>query len=480
MKRKNSVYSESNKLFSAVFLKVQQFFLFKRKAYINKMKIQISEHFTMKKLLIFCLPSIIMMVFTSVYGVIDGLFVSNFAGDTAFSAINFIMPVIMALGSLGFMFGTGGSAIVAKTFGENKKDLANQYFTMLICVNIIVGLVLAVIGFIFLKPIAIIMKASDAMLEYCIPYGKILICCVPFFMLQNVFQSFFVTAGKPDTGLKVSILSGLVNIVFDFLFIGVFKWGVIGAAVATGMSQAVGALIPLFYFASKKNNSMLRFVKFKFNKSVIFRTCTNGSSELMTNISMSLVNMLYNTQLMKYAGQDGVSAYGVIMYVSFIFVAIFIGFSIGSAPIVSYNYGAKNSDELKSIFKKSITVISCTAIIMTLLSQIIATPLANIFVGYKPELFDLTEKAFRIYAISFLVAGFNIYGSSFFTALNNGVVSAVISFLRTLLFQIVMVLIIPLIFGISGIWASIIFAELSAVIVTTFFIFRNKSKYGYM
>lgn len=444
------------------------------------MKIQISEHFTMKKLLIFCLPSIIMMVFTSIYGVVDGLFVSNFAGDTAFSAINFIMPVIMALGSLGFMFGTGGSAIVAKTFGENKKDLANQYFTMLTFVNIVIGIIIAVIGFIFLKPIAVIMKASDAMLEYCVPYGKILILCLPFYMVQNAFQSFFVTAGKPDTGLKVSILSGIINIVFDWLFVGIFKWGVVGAAIATGMSQIVGALIPVFYFLSKKNNSTLRFVKFKLNKSVIINTCTNGSSELMTNISMSVVNMLYNTQLMKYAGQDGVSAYGVIMYVNLVFLAIFIGFSIGSAPIISYNYGAKNSDELKSIFRKSITVISVTAILMTLLSQLIANPIAEIFVGYKPELFDLTVHAFRIYAFSFLIAGFNIFGSSFFTALNNGLISALISFLRTLLFQIVMVLTIPLIFGIDGIWISIVFAEVFAVIITTYFILRNKSKYGYI
>ena len=443
------------------------------------MNIQISEHFTTKKLLNFCLPSIIVMVFTSVYGVVDGLFVSNYAGDTAFSAVNFIMPLLMIFGGLGFMFGTGGSAIVAKTIGEGKKDRANEYFTMIICANAIVGIILAVLGFIILKPAAVLMGASDAMLDYCMKYGKILICVVPFFMLQNVFQSFFVAAGKPDIGLKVSILSGVVNMIFDFLFIAVFKWGVQGAAAATALSQTVGALIPIFYFASE-NSSMLKFVKFRFNKKVILRTCTNGSSELMTNISMSVVNMLYNSQLMKYAGQDGVATYGVIMYVSFIFVSIFIGFSIGSAPIVSYNYGAKNSDELKNILRKSIFVISCTAVAMTVLSQVIAYPLAKIFVGYKPELFELTIHAFRIYAISFMLSGFNIYGSSFFTALNNGVVSAVISFLRTLLFQIVMVIFIPMIFGLNGIWVSIIFAELLALFVTMFFIFRNKSRYGYM
>ncbi len=443
------------------------------------MNIQISEHFTTKKLLNFCLPSIIMMVFTSIYGVVDGLFVSNYAGDTAFSAVNFIMPLLMIFGGLGFMFGTGGSAIVAKTLGEGKKDKANEYFTMIICVNAMVGVVLAVTGFIFLRPAAILMKASEEMLGYCMQYGKILICFVPFFMLQNVFQSFFVAAGKPDIGLKISILSGVVNMVFDFLFIGVFRWGVQGAAAATALSQTVGAVIPVFYFASE-NSSMLKFVKFRFNRKVIFRTCTNGSSELMTNISMSVVNMLYNSQLMKYAEQDGVAAYGVIMYVSFIFVSIFIGFSIGSAPIVSYNYGADNSDELKGILRKSISVIACMAVSMTVLSQIIAYPLAKIFVGYKPELFELTIHAFRIYAISFLISGFNIYGSSFFTALNNGFVSAVISFLRTLLFQIVMVLVIPAVFGLDGIWVSIIFAELLALIVTLFFFFRNRSRYGYI
>ncbi len=443
------------------------------------MNIQISEHFTTKKLLSFCLPSIIMMIFTSVYGVVDGLFVSNYAGDTAFSAVNFVMPLLMIFGGLGFMFGTGGSAIVAKTIGEGKKDRANEYFTMIVCVNTIVGIILAVLGFIVLKPATVLMGADENMLDYCMKYGKILICAVPFFMLQNIFQSFFVAAGKPDIGLKVSILSGVVNMVFDFLFIGVFNWGVQGAAAATALSQIVGAIIPVFYFASA-NSSMLKFVKFRFNKKVILRTCTNGSSELMTNISMSVVNMLYNSQLMKYAGQDGVAAYGVIMYVSFIFVSIFIGFSIGSAPIVSYNYGAKNSDELKSILRKSIAVIAWTSVAMTVLSQIIAYPLAKIFVGYKPELFELTIHAFRIYAISFMLSGFNIYGSSFFTALNNGIVSAVISFLRTLLFQIVMVIFIPMIFGLNGIWVSIIFAELLALFVTMFFIFRNKSKYGYM
>ena len=449
------------------------------------MKIQISEHFTTKKLLTFCLPSIIMMVFTSVYGVVDGLFVSNYAGDTAFASVNFIMPLLMAFGSLGFMFGTGGSAIVAKTFGEGKKELANQYFTMIVSANIITGVILSVIGFILLKPVAILMGASAEMLDYCLKYGRILICAVPFFMLQNVFQSFFITAGKPDTGLKISILSGVTNMVFDFLFIGGFRWGVTGAGLATALCQIVGAVIPLFYFA-RKNTSLLRFVKFKFNKTVIIRTCTNGSSELMTNISMSLVNMLYNGQLMKYAekagldGKDGVSAYGVIMYVSFIFVSIFIGLSIGSAPVVSYNYGAKNSAELKNIFRKCLMIISFIAVAMVILSQAIATPLAKIFVGYKPELFNLTVHAFRIYAISFLLAGFNIYGSSFFTALNNGFVSAMISFLRTLLFQVVMVMLIPLVFGLDGIWSSIILAELLALFVTVSFIFGNRKKYGYM
>ena len=443
------------------------------------MKIQISEHFTTKKLLKFCLPSIIMMVFTSVYGVVDGLFVSNYAGDTAFAGVNFIMPLLMAFGSLGFMFGTGGSAIVAKTFGEGKKELANQYFTMIVSANIIVGVILSVIGFILLKPATILMGASEEMLDYCLKYGRILICTVPFFMLQNVFQSFFITAGKPDMGLKISILSGLTNMLFDFLLIGILKWGVQGAALATALSQIVGAIIPIFYF-SGKNDSLLHFIKFKFNKRIIFRTCTNGSSELMTNISMSLVNMLYNSQLMKYAGKDGVSAYGVIMYVSFIFVSIFIGLSIGSAPIVSYNYGAKNSGELKNIFRKCLVIISFIAVAMVLLSQAIANPLAKVFVGYKPELFDLTVHAFRIYAISFMLAGFNIYGSSFFTALNNGVVSAIISFLRTLLFQIIMVMLIPLIFDLDGIWSSIILAELFALCVTIFFIFRNRKKYGYM
>lgn len=442
-------------------------------------KIQLSDHFTYNRLLRFVFPSIIMMIFTSIYGVVDGLFVSNFVGKTPFAAVNLIMPFLMILGTLGFMFGTGGSAIVAQTLGEGKPEKANEYFSMMVHMVIICGIILTVIGILITRPISAALGAEDEMLENCVIYGRVVLLALTPFMLQNVFQSFLVTAGKPTLGLGVTVAAGVTNMFLDFLFIAVFKWGIVGAAGATALSQVIGGIVPLIYFI-RKNSSNLRLIKTKLNGSILGKACINGSSELMTNISMSLVNILYNFQLIHYIGENGIAAYGVIMYVNFIFAAVFIGYSIGSAPIIGYHYGAGSYDELKGLFLKSMILISIWNIIFTAAAIALSGLLSRIFVGYDLALMELTKHGFCLYSLSFLIMGFNIFGSAFFTALGNGIVSALISFLRTLLFQLVSVLILPLVLGIDGIWLSVVAAELFAVVVTTVFFVKNGKRYHYI
>ena len=424
------------------------------------MKIQLSEHFTYNKLLRFVFPSIVMMIFTSIYSVVDGLFVSNFVGKTALASINLILPFLMGLSALGFMIGTGGSAIVAKTLGEGDPKRANSYFSMLVYVTAIGGIILTLLGMLLVPSVTSFLGAEGELLSNCILYGRISFISMPAFMLQNVFQSFFVTAEKPKLGLAVIITDGVTNMILDLLFVGILGFGLAGAAVATVCGEMIGGLFPVFYF-SRKNSSLLRLGKTQFNGRILMQTCVNGSSELMTNLSSSIVNSLYNIQLMKFAGENGVAAYAAIMYVNFIFIAIFLGYSIGSAPIISYHYGAGNHGELKNLYKKSLQLVGSWGILLFVLAQFLATPLAKLFVGYDSTLLAMTQTGFRIYSLVYIINGFNIFGSSFFTALSNGVVSAVISFLRTLVFQIGAVLILPIVFGgINGIWSSVTVAEL--------------------
>lgn len=443
------------------------------------MEIKLSESFTYKKLLRFTLPSIVMMIFTSIYGVVDGYFVSNFVGKTPFAAVNFIMPFLMILGAIGFMFGTGGSALVSKTMGEGAPEKAKRIFSLLIYVSAACAVVIAAVGIALLRPLASLLGAEGEMLENCVRYGRIILIALPAYILQFEFQSFFVTAEKPQLGLAFTVAAGVTNMVLDALLVAVFPLGLEGAAAATAISQAVGGIAPLVYFA-RPNKSLLRLTKTRFDGKMLLKTCTNGSSELMSNISMSLVSMLYNVQLMKYAGENGVAAYGVLMYVNMIFLAAFIGYSVGTAPVIGYHYGAQNHTELKSLLRKSTRIISVFAVCMFVLAEVLARPLALIFVGYDAGLTDLTIHAFSIFSFSFLFAGFSIFGSSFFTALNNGLISAAISFLRTLVFQIAAVLILPAIFEIDGIWYSIVVAEVVSVVVTVIFIFAKRKKYGYM
>ena len=443
------------------------------------MRIKLSDHFTYKKLLRFSLPSVIMMVFTSIYGVIDGLFVSNIVGKIQFAAINLVFPIIMIVGAFGFMMGAGGTAFVSKTLGEKRRDEANEYFSLIVYVTAIVGVIMSVICFIFMRPFSELLGAKGVTLDYCVTYGRLVILAMPFFMMQNLFQSFFIAAEKPKLGLLVTVAAGVTNIVLDALFVWVLGFGLEGAAIATSLSQAVGGIIPIFYFA-RKNSSLLRLTKTSFYGKVLVRSMTNGSSELMSNISASIVTVLYNIQLMKFAKEDGVAAYGVIMYVGFIFTAMFIGFSISCAPVVGFHYGANNTSELKSILKKSTLILFVSGGVMLSVGEIFAEPLARIFVGYSPELLLMTARGLRIFSLSFLISGFCIFSSSFFTALNNGPVSAAISFMRTLVYQLSLVLILPIFFRLDGIWFSMVVAELLALFTTLIFLFANRKKYQYM
>ena len=419
-----------------------------------------------------------MMVFTSIYGVVDGFFVSNFAGKTPFAAINLIMPFVMVIGGMGFMVGTGGTALVSKVLGEGDRKKANEFFTMMIIFVLILAAVVSALGIAFIRPVAKFLGADEQMMGYCVVYGRIVIGFSAAFMLQNVFQSFLIAAEKPKLGLITILAAGCTNMALDALFVGVFKWGVAGAAVATGISECVGGFIPLIYFIMP-NKSLLRVVKTKLDIKAILQACGNGSSELMSNISSSVVGMLYNIQLGRLAGENGIAAYGVLMYVQFVFIAIFIGYSIGVAPIIGYNYGARNYAELKSMRKKSMLIMGVLGVILSAVAFCFAKPLAKIFVSYDAELLALTVRAFKIYAIHFLLCGFNIFASGFFTALNNGGVSAAISFLRTLVFQSAAVIIMPIMFGVNGIWWAVVVAEVCAFIISTTFLIIKRKKYNY-
>ena len=446
---------------------------------MSKHRIQLSDHFTYSRLLRFVLPCIGTMLFTSIYGIVDGLCVSNFVGKTAFAAVNLIMPVPMLVGSVGFMLGTGGSAIVGITLGEGDREKADRYFSLFVWTGLILGIVLSAVGVLIVRPAAALLGAEGEMLDYAVRYGRLLMICLPFFILQNMFQSFFVTAEKPHLGFAFTVAAGVTNMVLDVVLVGMLHGGVEGAAIATFISQAVGGVLPVFYFLNKRSTSSIHLGRAQWNGGVIRSACINGSSELMTNLSMSLVNILYNYQLLRFAGENGVAAYGVIMYAAFLFVAVFVGYAVGSAPIVSYHYGARNHAELNNLYSKSLRLIGVIAVVMTALSMLVIPYVARIFVGYDTELLALTSHAFRVYALNFFLMGFNVYGSSFFTALGDGVTSALISFLRTLLFQLLALIFLPMVLGIEGVWLAVTAAEAGALCVTVLMFITKDNVFHY-
>ena len=442
------------------------------------MTIRLSDHFSYGRLLRFSLPSMLMMVVTSIYGIVDGYFISNYVGKVPFAAVNFIMPFLMLLGALGFMVGAGGSALIGKYLGEGRGEDANRLFSMLVLLTMAVALVIAVAGELLLRPVAIALGADEGMLPGCLRYGRILLLGLPALMLQFEFQSFYVTAEKPKMGLYVTLAAGGTNILLDWLLVGILRLDIEGAAAATVASQAVGGIVPLVYFV-RPNPSLLRIGKAGFDGKALSKVLGNGSSEFVSNISMSVVSMLYNAQLMKYAGEDGVAAYGVLMYVCFIFIAIFVGFSVGTAPIISYHFGAQNVSELRNLLRKGVKLITLFALAMLAAGELFARPLSALYVGYDEALMQMTLHGFRIVSLSFLFSAIPIFGSSFFTALNDGKTSAIISFLRTMVFQVAAVLLLPLLFDLDGIWISLVVSELAATVVTAIFWLVKQSKFGY-
>ena len=446
---------------------------------MRKDPVQLSDHFSYGKLFRFCLSPIVMMVFTSIYGVVDGFFVSNFVGKTPFAAINLVMPFIMIFGGIGFMFGTGGSALVAKTLGERRREDANRYFTMMVWVCLIAGILISAVGMVFMRPISVFLGADGEMLEYCVLYGRIVLAFNTAFMLQNLFQSFLITAEKPKLGLYATLAAGCTNMILDALFVGLFRWGVAGAAIASGLSQCIGGVLPLLYFL-KPNSSLLKLVRTRLEPKPILKACTNGFSEVVSSVTSSVIGVLYNFQLLKYAGENGVAAYGTLMYVEFVFIAIFIGYSIGSAPIIGFHYGAQNDSELKNLMKKSSLLTLLGGLCMVLASELLARPLTVLFVGYDAVLTEMTVRAFRINSLVFLFAGFNIFASSMFTALNDGAVSAAISFLRTFIFKMSAIWLLPFLFGLDGIWWSSVCADVCAFLISLCFIAAKRKKYHYL
>lgn len=444
------------------------------------MQIKLSDHFTYGRLLRFTFPSIAMMIFTSIYGVVDGFFVSNFAGKTPFAAVNLIMPLLMIVATVGFLFGTGGTAIVSNVLGQGDRERANRYFSLFTYLSLGLGIFFSLLGFVLIRPISRMLGAQGALLENCVVYGRIILLATPFYILQLLFQSFFVTAEKPKLGLAVTVCSGVTNMVLDAVLVTLLPQPhkLAGAAIATSISQAVGSIVPLVYFF-RENTSLLRLGPTRYDGGAVARATINGSSEFMSNISMSLVGTLFNLQLIHYAGENGVAAYGVMMYVSMIFSGAFIGYSIGTAPVIGFHYGAQNHAELKSLLRKSLVLLSILGICMTAAAELMAQPLAQFFVGYDPALMQLTVSGFRIFALCFLFMGFAVFASGFFTALSDGLTSALISFLRTLVFEVAAVLILPNLLGINGIWFSIVAADMLSVVLSFCFLAIKRKKYHY-
>ena len=441
-------------------------------------RLHLSEHFTYGKLLRFTLPSIVMNIFSSVYIIADGYFVANFAGKTEFAAVNLIMPFLNILGTIGYMFGVGGSALIAKTLGEKKQEQANRLFSLIVLVSAGLAVLMMAAGFVFMPQIAGLLGAEGSLLEYGVLYGRIFILALPSWIWVYEFQLFFVTAEKPSLGLAVTICAGLCNVVLDALFIICFQWGIAGAAAASALTQIVGGVFPLIYFG-RRNDSLLRLVKPVWDGGAVVKCCTNGSSEFMAEAAVSFVGIFYNIQLLKYAGEDGVVIYGLLMYVSLIFTAIFVGYSNGIGPVFSYHYGAQDHGELKSLLKRSLTIIGVTSVMMFVLSEGIAHPFSALFLRDAVDLLPDAVHAFRIISVAYLFTGMAVFGSAFFTALNNGQTSALISFLRTFVFELGAVLLLPALLGVDGIWYSVVFAELMAAATGSIFMFALRRKYHY-
>ena len=452
---------------------------------MSKIDTSLNKHWTKFQLLKYAFPSIVMMFTISVYEIIDGFFISNFIDSTSFAAVNLVFPFLMILASFGMMIGSGSSAIIANKMGENKPQVANRYFSMFVYFLIICGILLSVIGIFVTKPVVILLGAEDYLLDVATYYGLMSLISMPAYILQTAFLTFYNTAGKPKMGLITAIISGVTIFVLDFVFVAILNFGINGILIATITTEYVSAIIPICYFARKKNKSLLRFVgpkeAFKNQNpssiALILKSCLNGSSEAVQEIAASLVILLCMFQINKFIGEDGLVAYGIIDYAWIVFNSFYLGFAVAVAPLMSYQQGADNRAEMKNLLKCGLTIIIIASIVSFALSILLAPVIAGVFVSYDPHLAEYSVYAFRIYSISFLFAGISIYGSSVFTSLGDGLTSALIAFLRTLVFEAAALLILPEIIGSDGIWFAIGFAEVLATILTIVFLCVKRKKF---
>ena len=439
-------------------------------------EIKLSDHFSCAKLLLFAIPTIGMIMISITYDVVDGYFVSNYIGKTAFSAVNIIYPFQLLLSMVGYMFGSGGSALIAAELGDGNQQNARLYFTAIIKAAAAIGVVLAVAGVLLLRPVAVMIGATPEILEYGLPYGRTLFLFLPIMILGYTFQSILITAEKPKLGLYISLGNLFSNALLDWLFVAVFKWGMVGAAVATGIGACLNGLVPLIYFA-RPNSSPLHFCKGRVQVKPLLKACGNGSSEMVNDMSTSLIFVLYNYQLLRMLGEDGVAAYGVTVFVEGIFAAVFYGLAMQATSIVGYHFGAKNYPELKSLLKNGIILNFISGILMFVLAQVSAPLISRIYVGYDETVYRLSVHAMRMYAFAFLLQGFNEYASAYFTGLNNGLVSGILAFTRTFLIQTVMILVLPLLLGTDGLWLAQAATEVFAAVIAIVFFITRKHEY---
>lgn len=442
------------------------------------MSYTIAKKFNLLSLLKFTVPAIIMMLFMSLYTIVDGIFISRFIGTTALSGLNIVYPFISFIHAVAIMFAAGGSAIIAIKMGEGKNDEARSAFSLIVYTGIFLGICISILGNVFIHEIIRFLGASPVLERYSYDYLKIIISFTPFFILQILFQTFFITAGKPELGLRMTIVSGITNAVLDYIFMKTFGMGMAGAALATVSGYFIIAMFGIVYFLKKRNN--LYFVKVKMKWEIIKDSCINGSSEMVTDISSGVVTFLFNIVMMKYMGEKGVAAITIILYSQFVFIAVYLGFSMGTAPIISYNYGNQNKAQLKRIFKICSKLIMSSSIGVFILSLIFARYIVGFFAPEGTEVYAIAKKGFSLFAIGYLFAGYNIFSSSLFTALSNGKISAIISFMRTLVFIVLGIFFLPMVFKVNGIWLAVPFAEILSILVSMYFIKRERNNYGYM
>ena len=428
-------------------------------------------------LLRFAFPTIVMMIFMGLYTIVDTIFVAQFVNTDALSSINIVCPIINITVGLGTMIATGGNAIVSRKMGAGENQEAKEDFTLLILTGAVIGFLILLGGTIWIDKIVYALGASDLLFPYCKDYLMVLFLFIPANILQTLFSNLFVTAGKPTLGLALAVLAGIANIVFDYVFIVLLQMGIKGAAIGTGIGYMIPSIIGTVFFLMKR--SELHFCKPNMDASVLLKSCSNGVSELVSQCSAAVTTFLFNVTMMKLLGEDGVAAITVLIYSQFLLTTLYIGFSMGTAPVVSYNYGSGNVKQLKKTVRICFSFIAGISIFVFLFSLLGGESIAKVFAENNRNVFEITKNGFSIFSFSFLFSGCNIFSSALFTALSNGKASATISFLRTFGFITVSLLVLPRFLEVTGVWLAVPFAELFTLMLTVYLLCRHRKQYNY-